>query len=166
MQIKKVGIVGCGIMGSGIAQTCIQSGYQTLVSEINDQLLTKGLGMIGANLDKITQKGKITEEDRKAMLARLKGTTEIKDFADCDLIIEAIVERKEEKRKLFSALDQICPEHTIISSNTSTIPVIEMASATKRPDRVLGIHFWNPPPVMRLLEIIRTIATASQQGGH
>jgi len=162
MQIKKVGIAGCGLMGSGIAQTCIQSGYQTLVSETNDKLLTKGLGMIGANLDKITQKGKITEEDREAMLARLKGTTEIKDFADCDLIIEAIVERKEEKRKLFSALDQICPEHTIIGSNTSTIPVIEMASATKRPDRVLGIHFWNPPPVMRLLEIVRTIATSDE----
>jgi 3-hydroxybutyryl-CoA dehydrogenase len=94
MQIKKVGIVGCGIMGSGIAQTCIQSGYQTLVSEINDQLLTKGLGMTSANLDRIMQKGKITEEDKKAMLARLKGTTELKDFADCDLIIEAIVERR------------------------------------------------------------------------
>lgn len=162
MQIKKVGIAGCGIMGSGIAQLCIQSGYQTLASEINDELLNKGLGMIGSNLDMITKKGKITEEERKAALGRLKGTTDVKEFADCDLIIEAIVEKMEEKIRLFAALDQICPEHTIFASNTSSLSIIEMASATKRPDRVVGLHFFNPVPVMKLLEIVRTIATSDE----
>ena len=162
MQIKKVGIAGCGLMGSGIAQVCIQSGYQTLVSEINDELLNKGLGMIGSNLDMITKKGKITEEQRKEALGRLKGTTDIKEFADCDLIIEVIIEKMEEKNKLFAALDQICPEHTIFASNTSALSIIEMASATKRPDRVLGLHFFNPVPVMKLLEIVRTIATSEE----
>ena len=131
MQIKKVGIAGCGLMGSGIAQVCIQSGYQTLVSEINDELLNKGLGVIGSNLDMITKKGKITEEQRKEALGRLKGTTDIKEFADCDLIIEVIIEKMEEKNKLFAALDQICPEHTIFASNTSLIVTIIAPSCTR-----------------------------------
>lgn len=162
MEIKKVGIVGCGLMGSGIAQVCIQAGYQVVVSEINDELLNKGIDSIKANLDRNVRKGRMTEEDQKAALGRLKGTLEIRDFADCDLIIEAVIEQMEEKKKLLSALDQICPESTIFASNTSSLSIIEMASATNRPDRVLGLHFFNPVPVMRLIELVHSLATSDE----
>jgi 3-hydroxybutyryl-CoA dehydrogenase len=157
MEIKKVGVVGCGLMGSGIAQVCAQYGYPTVVSEVNDELLNKGLGMIKSSLAKSVAKDKMTKEEEEALLSRLKGTTDIKDFADCDLIIEAIIENMDEKKKLFSTLDQICPEHTIFASNTSSLSITEMAAATKRPDKVIGLHFFNPVPVMRLLEVVHTI---------
>jgi 3-hydroxybutyryl-CoA dehydrogenase len=157
MEIKKVGVVGCGLMGSGIAQVCAQYGYPTVVSEVNDELLNKGLGMIKSSLAKSVAKDKMTKEEEEALLSRLKGTTDIKDFADCDLIIEAIIENMDEKKKLFSTLDRICPEHTIFASNTSSLSITEMAAATKRPDKVIGLHFFNPVPVMRLLEVVHTI---------
>lgn len=160
MEIKKVGVVGCGLMGSGIAQVCIQSGYDTVVSEVNEGLLNKGIASIKANLARSVEKKRITEEEEKAMLGRLKGVTDINAFADRDLMIEAVLENMAEKKKIFAALDGICPEQTILASNTSSLPIIEMASMTKRPSRVLGMHFFNPVPVMRLLELVRSIATA------
>ena len=160
MEVKRTGVVGCGLMGSGIAQVCAQSGYETVVSEINDELLNKGLGMIKGNLSKNVEKGKLAKEEAEAILARLKGTTNLSDFADCDLVIEAVVEKMELKRKVFADLDTICPKHAILASNTSCLSIIEMASVTQRPEQVLGMHFFNPVPVMRPVELVRSIATS------
>lgn len=162
MKINKVGVVGCGLMGSGIAQVCAQSGYQVAVSEINDTLLNKGLGSITSFLTKSVERGKITQQDKDATLARIKGTTSIKDFGDCDLIIEAAVENLDMKKKIYAELDKICPGHAILSSNTSGLSIIDMAMATSRPDKVLGLHFFNPVPLMKLLEIVRSIATSDE----
>ncbi len=162
MEIKKVGVVGCGLMGSGIAQVCIQSGYQTVVSEINDQLLGKGMAGIESNLAKTVAKGKLTQEQKDIIWGRLKGTTNVADFADCQLVIEVIVEKMEAKKKLFSDLDRICPPEALLASNTSCLSIIEMAGATRKPDKVLGMHFFNPPPTMRLVEVIKTISTSQE----
>jgi 3-hydroxybutyryl-CoA dehydrogenase len=162
MKIKKVGVVGCGIMGSGIAQVSAQSGYHAVVSEINDELLTKGLASINSFLSKSIERGKITDEDKEVTIGRIKGTTNIGDFHDCDLVIEAATENMDVKKKIFVDLDRICPEYTILATNTSAQSVIDMASVTSRPDRVLGLHFFNPAPVMKLLEIVRTIATSDE----
>lgn len=162
MQIKKVGVVGAGVMGAGIAQVCAQSGYQTVVSEINQQLLDKGLGTIKASLAKGVEKGRLTQSDMEATLARLKGTLNIQDFKDCDLIIEAAVENMELKKKLFADLDKICPPQAILGTNTSALSVIEIAMATKRPEKVAGIHFFNPPPIMKLVELVITIVTSNE----
>jgi len=160
MEIKKVGVVGCGAMGSGITQVCAQSGYQVVVSEINDELLNKGLALIKFFLTKSVDKGKISQQDKDSALARIKGTTNTKDFSDCDLMIEAAIENMDLKKKIFAELDKICPKHTILATNTSCLSIIDMAMATTRPDKVLGLHFFNPPPIMQLLEIVRTIATS------
>lgn len=162
MQIKKVGVVGCGLMGSGIAQICAQSGYETMVSEVNEELLNKGLGTIKSQLTKSVQKGKLTKEDEEGILGRLKGTTKLSDFSGCDLVIEAIIEKMELKKQVFSELDRICPKHTILASNTSCLSIIEMAAATQRASQVLGMHFFNPVPLMRLVELVRTIATSEE----
>ncbi len=162
MGIKKVGVVGCGQMGGGIAQVCAQSGYSVVVSEINNELLQKGLALINSLLTKNVQKGKITQPDKDAIMARLKGTTDMKDFGDCDLVIEAAVEKLDLKKKILGDLDKICPKHTILATNTSCLSIIDMAVATKRPEKVLGLHFFNPVPVMKLLEIVRTIATSKE----
>ncbi len=162
MEIKKVGVVGCGIMGAGIAQVCAQSGYQVVVSEINDELLKKGLAAITSSLARSVEKARITQQDKDSTLARIRGTTSMKDFADCDLTIEAAVENLELKKKLFAELDKICPKHAILSSNTSGLSIIDMAMATKRPEKVLGLHFFNPVPVMKLLEIVRSVATSDE----
>ncbi|MCL0093558.1 3-hydroxybutyryl-CoA dehydrogenase [Dehalococcoidia bacterium] len=160
MQIKKVGVIGCGLMGAGIAQTCAQSGYETMVSEVNEELLNKGLGMIKAQLARSVQKGRLTKEDEEGILGRLKGTTKLSDFNGCDLVIEAIIEKMELKKQVFSELDRICPKHAILASNTSCLSIIEMAAATQRASQVLGIHFFNPVPVMRPVELVKTIATS------
>ncbi|MCL0065630.1 3-hydroxybutyryl-CoA dehydrogenase [Dehalococcoidia bacterium] len=162
MQIKKVGVIGCGLMGAGIAQTFAQSGYETLVSEVNEGLLNKGLGMIKAQLAKSVQKGRLTKEDEEGILGRLKGTTKLSDFNDCDLVIEAIIEKMELKKQVFSELDRICPKHAILATNTSCLSIIEMAAATQRSSQVMGIHFFNPVPVMKLVELVRTIATSQE----
>lgn len=162
MKIKKVGVVGCGLMGSGIAQVCAQSGYQVVVSEVNDNFLNKGLVSISNFLTKSAEKGKISQHDKDATLGRIKGTTNINDFSDCDFVIEAITENMDLKRKVFAELDKICPSHTILSTNTSVLSVIEIATATSRPDKVSGLHFFNPVPIMKLLEIIQTIATSHE----
>ncbi len=160
MEIRKVGVVGCGLMGSGIAQVCAQSGYQVVVSEINNDLLNKGLASINARLAKSVEKGKLSAEEKDKALNRIKGTTNSQDFSDCGLVIEAIIEKVEPKRKVFAKLDKICPKDTILATNTSVLSIIEIAEATKRPDKVLGLHFFNPVPVMELVEAIKTIATS------
>ncbi len=160
MEIRQVGVVGCGQMGGGIAQIVALAGYRVVVSEINPQLLAKGMADIAAFLDRRVAKGNLTPPEKDAALNRLQGTTDIKDFNGCDLVIEAAIENLELKKKIFGELDKICPEQAILASNTSGLSIIDMAMATSRPDRVLGLHFFNPVPVMKLLELIRTIATS------
>ena len=162
MKINRVGVVGCGTMGSGIAHVCAQAGYTVTVSEVSEDLLKKGLATINSFLSKAVEKQKITPQDRDATLTRIKGTTSFNDFSYCDLVIEAAIENLDPKKKIFTELDRICPRHAILASNTSGLPVIEMAMATSRPDRVLGLHFFNPAPVMKLLEVVRTIATSDE----
>jgi len=162
MEIKKVGVVGCGAMGGGIAQLCAQSGYQVVVSEINDDFLKKGLASIDKVLARSVEKGKLAQADKDATVGRIKGTTSTRDFADCDLVIEAAIENLELKKKIFAELDGICPPHAILATNTSCLSIIDMAMATKRPDKVLGLHFFNPAPVMKLLEMVKTIATSDE----
>ncbi|GAI53261.1 unnamed protein product, partial [marine sediment metagenome] len=135
MEIKKVGVVGCGFMGSGITQVCAQSGYQVVVSEINDELLNKGLTTIDYYLTRSVLKGKISEQDKDSALARIKGTTNSKDFSDCDLVIEVVPENIDLKKEVFARIDKICPEHTILASNTSCISIFELAKATNRPEK-------------------------------
>jgi len=162
MEIKKVGVIGCGAMGAGIAQICAQSGYQVVASEINDELLNKGLASIEKTLAKLVEKEKISQQDKDATTSRIKGTTSTKDFSDCDLIIEAVIENLDLKKKIFAELDGICPQHAILGTNTSCLSIIDMAMATKRPEKVLGLHFFNPAPIMKLLEIVKTIATSDE----
>ena len=161
-KIKKVGVVGCGIMGGGIAQTCIAAGYTTVVREVNQQFLDKGLNAVHSNLTKAVERGKMTEAQKTEALARLTGTVRFEDFKDCDLVIEAAIENIEEKRKVFSALDGVCPAHAILASNTSSLCITEMAAATKRPDRVVGVHFFNPVPIMKMAEVVRGIASSDE----
>lgn len=158
--MKTVGIVGCGLMGSGIAQISAQAGYKTIVREVNDELLKKGLGKIEDFLSKGVAKGKVTEEQKKAVLANLSGTTRLADLKDADIVIEAAIESIALKKELFGELDRLCPEQTIFASNTSSLTITEMAAATKRPDRFVGLHFFNPVPLMKLVEVVRTIATS------
>jgi len=160
MEIKKVGVVGCGTMGAGIAQICAQSGYQVVISEINDELLSKGLASLNSFLSKSVEKGKLSQQDKDALLSRIKGTTNTQDLADCDLVIEAVIENMDLKKKIFTELDKICPGHAILATNTSCLSIIDLATATSRPDKVLGLHFFNPVPLMKLLEIVKTIATS------
>src|ERR1700723_3520261 len=159
MAIEKVGVVGCGLMGSGIAQIAAQAGCQVTVREVNAAVLEKGLQSIDKNLQRLVDKGALAAADRDQVRGRLRGTTNLDDLKDCDLIIEAIIEQLPAKRELWTALDKICPQHTIFASNTSSLSITEMATFTQRPDRFLGLHFFNPVPVMKLVEVIRTIAT-------
>jgi 3-hydroxybutyryl-CoA dehydrogenase len=159
MEIKRVGVVGCGTMGAGIAQLCAQSGYQVVVSEINEEFLNKGLASIEKTLGRLVEKEKITAQDKEATLSRIKGTTKTKDFSECNLMIEVALENLDLKKKIFAELDTVCPKDAILGTNTSCLSIIEMAVATKRPEKVVGLHFFNPAPVMKLLEIVKTIAT-------
>jgi 3-hydroxybutyryl-CoA dehydrogenase len=162
MEIKKVGVVGCGLMGSGIALVCAQSGYQVVASEANNELLNKGLVSINNFLTKGVEKGKISDHDKETTLGRIKGTTDMSDFSGCDLVIEAVTENMDLKKRIFAELDKICPPHTILATNTSALSVTDMAAATKRSEKVLGLHFMNPVPIMPLLEIVQTIATSNE----
>ncbi len=162
MEIKRVGVVGCGLMGSGITQVCAQSGYRVVVLEINNELLNKGLTSISSFLTRNVKKGRVSQAEKEATLARIKGTTNTKDFGDCDLVIEAIIENLDLKKKIFAELDKICPKHTILATNTSCLSIIDMAQETTRPEKVLGMHFFNPVPLMKLLEIVRTLATSDE----
>jgi len=162
MEIKKVGVVGCGLMGSGIAQVCAQSGYQVVVSEINDEILKKGVASVDSRLSKRVERGKLSQQDKDSTMAHIRGTANMQDFSDCDLVIEAVNEDMDLKKKVFAELDKICPRHAILGSNTSCLSITDMAVVTNRPDKVVGIHFHNPAPVMTLLEIVRTILTGSE----
>jgi 3-hydroxybutyryl-CoA dehydrogenase len=159
MPIEKVGVVGCGLMGSGIAHVAAQSGCYVIVREVSQQLVDKGLQSIEKNLARQVEKGTLQAADRDKIRARLKGTTNLEDFKDRDIVIEAIIEQLPAKKELYSALDKICPKQTIFASNTSSLSITEMATFTARPDRFIGMHFFNPVPVMKLVEVIRTIAT-------
>ncbi len=159
MAIQRVGVVGCGLMGSGIAQVSAAAGFETVVREVSAELVEKGLKGIEKNLNRLAEKGTITGAVRGEIRARLKGTTSIEDLKSCDLVIEAIVEKLPAKRELFAALDAICPPPTIFASNTSSLTITEISAATKRPQRFVGLHFFNPVPVMKLVEVVRTIAT-------
>ena len=159
MPIQRVGVVGCGLMGSGIAQVCAAAGFATVVREVTPELVDKGLKGIEKNLARLVEKGTITEAAKGEIRGRLKGTTAIEDLKDCDLVIEAIIEQLPAKRELFSALDKLCPANTIFASNTSSLTITEIATSTKRPQRFVGLHFFNPVPVMKLVEVVRTIAT-------
>jgi 3-hydroxybutyryl-CoA dehydrogenase len=160
MTIQKVGVVGAGLMGSGIAQTCAQSGYETIVREVNQQLLDKGLERIYGAWDTMGHKGKLSEGQIAENRGRLKGTLDVDDFADCDLVIEAVVEKMEEKLRLFPTLDHILKPEALLLTNTSSLNITQMGAATKRPDKVCGLHFFNPAPVMRLVEVVQTISSS------
>jgi len=159
MAIERVGVVGCGLMGSGIAQIAAQAGCTVVVREVSEERLNKGLASIEKSLNKFVEKGTLSAADRDATRGRLRGTTKLEDLKDSDLIVEAIIEQLPEKRELYSALDKICPKNTIFASNTSSLSITEMAFMTVRPDRFIGLHFFNPVPLMKLVEVIRTIAT-------
>ena len=162
MDIQKVGVIGCGLMGSGITQVSAQCGYDVVVCEANQELLDKGLKKIASFLNKGIEKGKITEDQKKATLDKIKGTTKLKDLKESDLIIEAIVENIDVKKKVFKELDGLCRPEVIFGSNTSSISIIDMASATSRADKFLGLHFFNPVPIMKLVEIVRSIVTSDE----
>lgn len=158
-EIKKVGVLGCGLMGSGIAQIAAAAGYETIVREVSDEVVQKGIGGIGRQLGKSVEKGKMSAEDRDALLGRLRGTSSLEDLKECDIVIEAIVENLDLKNEIWRTLDGLCPPHTIFASNTSSLTIADMAAATKRPERMVGLHFFNPVPVMKLVEVVKTIAT-------
>lgn len=162
MTIRKVGVVGCGLMGGGVAQTCAQSGYETVVLEVNQQLLDKGIQRIHGAWDTLASKGKLSQGQVDENRARLHGTLEMADFANCDLVIEAVIENMEEKLRLFPALDHIVKPEALLLTNTSSLNVTQMGAVTKRPDKVCGIHFFNPVPVMKLVEIVKTISTSEE----
>lgn len=160
MAITKVGVVGCGLMGSGIAQVCAQKGFPTTIREVNDDLLKKGLERIKSFLATGVQKGKVTQADMDKTLSNLKGTTSLKDLADCDLVIEAAVENMDAKKAVWKELDGACKPQTIFASNTSSLSITEMSTVTKRADRFIGLHFFNPVPIMPLIEIVRPEITS------
>ena len=162
MELRSIGIVGCGLMGSGIAEVCARAGYKVTVREINDELLHEGLGRIQKSLGKAVARSKIAQEQADQALAQIQGTVDLTDFGDCDLVVEAAVENMDIKKEVFARLDGILPPHAILASNTSSLCITEMASVTQRGDKVLGIHFFNPVPVMPLIEFVRTILTSEQ----
>ncbi len=162
MKIEKVGVVGCGLMGAGIAEICAKSGYDTIAREVNDELLAKGLDRIRRSLDKAVSKGKLEEDQKEEALGRLTGTTDLEALADCDLVVEAIVENLALKCELYTALDGIVKRSGVFASNTSSLTITELAMATNRTERFLGLHFFNPVPIMKLVEVVRTMMTDDQ----
>lgn len=160
--MEKIFVIGAGTMGAGIVQAFAQKGYEVIVRDIKDEFVERGINGINKGLTKLVAKGKISEEDKEAILSRITGTTDLSLAEDCDLVIEAAVENMEIKKSIFAELDGICKESTILASNTSSLSITEVASATKRPDKVIGMHFFNPAPVMKLVEIIRGMATSKE----
>jgi len=159
MQVKKVGVLGCGLMGSGIAQVSAQAGFATTVVEANDELLQRGLGNLRKTLEGLVERGKLEAKAKDDLLGRITGTTRLEDLKDCDLVVEAITENQALKNETFARLDRVCAPHTLLASNTSSCNVTAMAAATRRPGQVLGLHFFNPVPLMKLVEVVRTILT-------
>ncbi len=161
-EIRTVGVLGCGLMGSGIAEVSAKSGYETWVREVTPALVERGQKNIRKSLDRAVEKGKLEAAARDEALGRLHFTTSLADLSECDLVVEAVVEELEAKNEMFRSLDGICPPRTIFASNTSSLPIAAMSAVTKRPDRFVGLHFFNPVPVMKLVEVVRTIATSHE----
>jgi 3-hydroxybutyryl-CoA dehydrogenase len=162
MTIKKIGIIGAGTMGHGIALVAAKAGYEVVLHDIKDEYVKKGLSSVEKFVDKSVEKGKMTSEDKKNILGKIHGTTKLEDMKDVDLIIEAILEEVKLKKEVFQKLDGICKKETILASNTSTIPITDLASATKRPDQFIGMHFMNPVALMKLVEVIRGLRTSTE----
>ena len=162
MAIKTVGVLGCGLMGGGIAQVCAQSGYKTVVREVDESLLKKGMGRIEKFLGDAVTRGRVTAEARDSAMGNLVGTTRVEDMKQCDIVIEAIIENLDEKMKVFTALEPLVGEQTIFCSNTSSLCITELAARTRRPDRFAGLHFFNPVPIMKLVEVIRALTTSDE----
>ena len=162
MEIRRVGVVGCGFMGSGITQTAAQAGYSVTVSDVNSEILSKGLSSIKHYLNRAVEKGKMSNEEKNSTLNRITTTTNLQDFSNCDLIIEVVPEDLELKKTIFKELDKVSPKNTILATNTSCLPVIELAMATQRPEKVVGLHFFVPVPLNKLLEVIRTTKTSDE----
>ena len=158
--IQTIGVVGCGLMGAGIVEVCARAGYRVVVREVSQEVLHTGLARLRGSLDKALERGKIEPAAHATTLDRVRGTTDLADFADCDLVIEAVLENLDAKREVFHALDAVTPAHAILASNTSSISITKLATATVRPEQVVGAHFFNPVPVMPLLEIVRGLATS------
>jgi 3-hydroxybutyryl-CoA dehydrogenase len=162
MEVARVFVVGAGQMGNGIAQVSAHAGYDTIMYDISEELVNKGLAVIRKNLDRSVSKGKVAQEERDAILGRIKTSTSLEDAAETDLVIEAVIENFEIKKEIFQKLDNIAPNHAILASNTSSLPITQLAAVTKRPEKFIGMHFMNPVPVMKLVEIIRGLATADE----
>lgn len=162
MQVKKVGVLGCGLMGSGIVEVCARAGYEVVVREVTDNFLEKGLSRLEGSMNAAVDKGKMKKEDRDAARARVKGTTRVGDLADCDVIIEAIVEDRAAKKEIWTEIAKVAKKDAILATNTSSIPLSSLAPATGNPTRFLGLHFMNPVPVMKLVEIVRGIQTTDE----
>jgi 3-hydroxybutyryl-CoA dehydrogenase len=161
-EIRKVGVLGCGLMGSGIAQVAAAAGYEVISREVEQKFLDKGRSGIEKSLGKIVEKGKMTAEDRDAALGRMKMTTSLDDLADCDIVIEAIIENVDVKRETYAQLDKIVKPDAIFASNTSSLTITELSMATARPKQFVGLHFFNPVPMMKLVEVVRTILTSDE----
>jgi 3-hydroxybutyryl-CoA dehydrogenase len=162
MKVETIGVIGAGTMGNGIAHVCARSGYNVVLVEVDQRFLDRGLAAITKNLGREVEKGKLAAEARDQALARIRPSLDRKDLAGCQLVIEAASEKFEIKQQLFRELDELCPQETILASNTSSISITKLAGQTKRPDRVIGMHFFNPVPVMKLVEVIRGIATSDE----
>ncbi|MBU5592033.1 3-hydroxybutyryl-CoA dehydrogenase [Clostridium sp. MSJ-4] len=160
--MEKIFVLGAGTMGAGIVQAFAQKGYEVIVRDIKDEFVDKGIAGINKSLSKLVAKGKMTEEDKEAILSRISGTTDMNLAEDCDLVVEAAIENMEIKKQIFAELDKICKPEAILASNTSSLSITEVASATNRPDKVIGMHFFNPAPIMKLVEIIRGMATSQE----
>jgi 3-hydroxybutyryl-CoA dehydrogenase len=159
MVVKKIGVIGAGQMGHGIALVAAKSGFDVIIRDINDEFVNKGIGKIHKFLDKSIEKGKMTAEEKEKIITHIKGTTKLEDLKDVDLVIEAIFENVKVKKDLFKDLDKICKKETVLASNTSTIPITDLASVTSRPESFIGMHFMNPVPIMKLVEVIRGLRT-------
>jgi 3-hydroxybutyryl-CoA dehydrogenase len=162
MEIKRVGVVGCGLMGSGIVEVCARAGYEVRVMEVSQDFLDRGLGRISGSIDRAVERGRVTAEDRDATLGRITGTTDLADFRDVDYVIEAVREDLDEKKAIFKRLSEVTPAHAVLATNTSSLSVAELAAMTGRPAQVLGMHFFNPAPVLPLLEMVRTFVTRDE----
>ncbi|MBG9546687.1 3-hydroxybutyryl-CoA dehydrogenase [Cytobacillus firmus] len=162
MNVKHIMVIGAGQMGSGIAQVCAQAGYSVILNDLKPEFVERGLAVINKNLSRQVEKERMTADEMEAVLKNVTASSDLQDAKNVELVIEAAVENMEIKTKIFSQLDEIAPEHTILASNTSSLPITEIAAATKRPEKVIGMHFMNPVPVMKLVEIIRGLATADE----
>ena len=161
-KIEKVAVLGSGLMGSGIAEVSAKAGYDTMVREVSDEIVQRGQAAIEKSLDRAVQKEKLDEGERDAILSRITMTTSLEDLKSADIVVEAVVEDLEVKKEVFGALDELCGEATIFASNTSSLPIVDVAAATRRQDKVVGLHFFNPVPVMKLVEVVRTISTSEE----